>query len=58
MELRNGTMDDLAAVAHVEEVCFSAAEAAPLESFRQRLEVFSDCFWLLWEGETSRVVVN
>ena len=58
MELRKGTMDDLIAVAHVEAVCFSAAEAAPLESFRQRLEVFSDCFWLLWEGETLVSMVN
>ena len=58
MELRKGTMEDLAAVAHVEAVCFSAAEAAPMESFRRRLESFPDCFWLLWDGEALVSVVN
>lgn len=58
MEIRNATMDDLAAVSHVEAVCFSAAEAAPEESFRRRLAGFADCFWLLWDGDTLVSVVN
>ena len=58
MELRKASMDDLTAVAHVEAVCFSAAEAAPEESFRWRLERFADCFWLLWDGDRLVSMVN
>ncbi len=58
MEIRKATMEDLATVTHAESVCFSAAEAASEESFRQRLETFPDCFWLLWEGDTLVSFVN
>ena len=58
MEIRKGTMEDLAAVTHVEAVCFSAAEAALEESFRRRLETFADCFWILWDGDTPVGFVN
>ena len=58
MELRKAGMEDLKAIAHVEAACFSAAEAAPEESFRRRLETFGECFWLLWEGNTLVSFVN
>ncbi len=44
-------MDDLAAVSEVERRCFPAAEAATEEEFRERLEAYADCFWLLFEEE-------
>ena len=58
MEIRKATMEDLAAVTLVEAVCFSAAEAAPEESFRRRLETFADCFWILWDGDKPVGFVN
>ena len=51
MIIRNATMDDLAAVSEVERRCFPAAEAATEEEFRERLEAYADCFWLLFEEE-------
>lgn len=56
MELRtrHATMDDLTAITAVEAECFPAAEAAPRESFRARLEVYPEFFWLL-EGRESEL---
>ena len=49
MLIRNATLDDLAAVAEVERRCFPPKEAATEEEFRERLEAYADCFWLLFE---------
>lgn len=58
MEIRTGTMEDLAAIAAVEALCFPPAEAASEESFRRRLEKYPDHFWLLWDGDTLVSFVN
>lgn len=58
MEIRTATMNDLDAIAAIEAQCFPAAEAAPRESFRARLEAFPDHFWLLWDREKLTVCVN
>ena len=58
MEIRTATMNDLDAIAAIEAQCFLAAEAAPRESFRARLEAFPDHFWLLWDGEKLTACVN
>lgn len=50
MEIRTATMADLDQLAAVEAACFPAAEAAKREDFVQRLQHYSDHFWLLWEG--------
>lgn len=49
MELRTGTMADLAAVAAVEAACFPAAEAATPAELEQRLRYYGDHFWLAVE---------
>ena len=49
MLIRNATLADLAVVAEVERRCFPASEAATEEEFRERLEAYADCFWLLFE---------
>ena len=49
MEIRHATMADLASVTAVEAECFPAAEAATEESFRARLNVYPDHFWLLFD---------
>ncbi len=58
MEIRKATLNDLDAITALEAACFPAAEAASRESFRKRLEVFADRFWLLWEGDRLVSMVN
>lgn len=45
--IRHATLDDLDAISEVELLCFPPAEAATKQSFKSRLEVYPDCFWLL-----------
>lgn len=47
MEIRLATMEDLEAITEMEALCFPAAEAAARESFKKRLSVFANHFWLL-----------
>ena len=58
MEIRKATIEDLDAITALEAACFPAAEAATRESFKKRLEVFADRFWLLWEGDRLVSMVN
>ena len=58
MEIRKATLNDLDAITALEAACFPAAEAAAKESFKKRLEVFADRFWLLWEGDRLVSMVN
>ena len=58
MEIRKATMDDLAAISELEAVCFPPAEAATRESFEKRLQVFADCFWLLFCDEKLVGMIN
>lgn len=50
MKIRTATMEDLNTIVRIEATCFPSAEAADEESFRKRLEAFSECFWLLEEN--------
>ena len=58
MEIRKATIEDLDAITALEAACFPAAEAATRESFKKRLEVYADRFWLLWEGDRLVSMVN
>lgn len=58
MEIRKATLADLAAITAVEAECFPAAEAATEESFRGRLSVYPDHFWLLFDGDKLIGFVN
>lgn len=58
MEIRKGTIHDLAAVVSVEAACFPPAEAADENLFRERLTVYPDHFWLLFDGEALVSFVN
>ena len=49
MLIRNGTIDDLDAVAAVEAECFPPAEAASREAFAGRLKAYGDHFLLMFE---------
>lgn len=44
--IRKVKPEDLDAVTRVEAVCFPEAEAAPRESFRQRIFTFPDSFFV------------
>jgi len=49
-EIRTGAYRDLGAAAALESMCFPPAEAASPSALAERLKVFPDCFWMLWEG--------
>ncbi|MGL5434015.1 MAG: GNAT family N-acetyltransferase [Lachnospiraceae bacterium] len=46
IKIRQAVPDDLDAVTRVEELCFPKAEAATLDSFYQRLQIFPDSFFV------------
>lgn len=52
MNIRNAFLSDLDAVSYVESLCFPSAEAAPRECLRERLLVYPEHFWLVFEGGT------
>ena len=56
--IRKATMEDLVAVTAVEAACFPPAEAATGDVFRDRLAVYPEHFWLLYEGESLIGFVN
>ena len=55
MKIRKATINDLEELTRIEAECFLAAEAATEESFRGRLEVYPDFFWIL-ENEDGKIV--
>lgn len=54
-EIRQATAEDVVKIAEVEARCFPPAEAAPLESFLERFQVFSECFFV---AETEGNVIG
>ena len=50
--IRPALPPDAAALAEVEALCFPAAEAAPEQQFRDRLQAYAGHFWLMFDGET------
>ena len=55
MNIRKATMADLDAITNMEAQCFPEAEAATYDSFKERIAVFGDCFWLL-EDENKKLI--
>ena len=55
MKIRKATINDLEELKKIEAECFQATEAATEESFRGRLEVYPDFFWIL-EKEDGEIV--
>ncbi len=51
MVIRTAVIEDLDAVAAVEAECFPPAEAATREEFAERLRVYGDHFWLMFDGD-------
>lgn len=51
MTIRNATIDDLDEIASVEAECFLPLEAATKEELYERLCVYSNHFWLLFDGD-------
>lgn len=58
MEIRTATTTDLDQIAHMESVCFPAAEAATPERFAQRLQYYPNHFWVLLDGAVMVGFVN
>ena len=55
MKIRKAIINDLEELTRIEAECFPATEAATKESFRGRLEVYPDFFWIL-ENEDGKIV--
>ncbi|WP_054740391.1 GNAT family N-acetyltransferase [Cellulosilyticum ruminicola] len=55
MNIRHATQNDLAALAVIEAASYPSAEGASKESIKERIEHFSDCFWIL-EDENKEIV--
>ncbi len=51
MLIRTASIGDLDAVAAVEAVCFPPAEAASREALAERLRIYGDHFWLMFDGD-------
>lgn len=58
MMIRHARIEDLKAIVKVEAVCFPRAEAATEESLRDRLEIYPDYFWLLYDEERLVGFIN
>ncbi len=51
MLIRTAMIGDLDAVTAVEAACFPPVEAASREAFADRLKIYGDHFWLMFDGE-------
>ena len=58
MLIRKATINDLKEIAEVEATCFPPAEAATEKAIRERLEVYADHFWTLFEEDKLISFVN
>lgn len=58
MNIRTGSLNDLAAVTKLEALCFPAAQAATEEEFKGRLTYYPDYFWMLEEDGELISFVN
>ena len=50
--IRKATTEDLDLVTHIESTCFSPAEAAPREAFKERLDHYAGQFLIAFDGDT------
>jgi ribosomal protein S18 acetylase RimI-like enzyme len=57
-QIRKATINDLEAITKVEAECFPPKEAATAQDFKERLTIYSNYFWLLYEGEKLIGFVN
>ena len=58
MNIRRGKIQDLKKITVIEAECFPASEAATEESFKGRLTVYPDYFWILEEDGKIVSFVN
>lgn len=58
MLIRYATHEDLNSLTELEKACFPPLEAAPRESFEERIAVFPRHFWLLFDNDTLIACVN
>lgn len=58
MNIRTATMSDLKRITEVEAICFPAKEAATEASFKERLNLYPNHFWLLEEDGVLISFIN
>lgn len=56
VKIRKATINDLDEITEIETICFPPEEAATKESFKKRLEVYPDFFWLLEDEKTKKII--
>ena len=55
MNIRNGRISDVDELTAIEAECFPMAEAAERKAFEERLEYYSDHFWIL-EDDNGKII--
>lgn len=55
MKIRKARVEDLEEISGIEKECFPKEEAATKDNFKERLEVYSDYFWIL-ENDDGKIV--
>jgi len=55
MNIRHAAKNDLDVLAAIEAASYPSAEGASKESIEERIENFSDCFWIL-ENENNEII--
>lgn len=55
MKIRKATINDLEELTKIESECFPPEEAATKESFRGRLSIYPDYFWIL-ENKKGKII--
>ena len=58
MKIRNATIEDAKVLSKIEAACFPKAEAASLESIKERLAQFQKHFWVAEIGEEIIGFIN
>lgn len=58
IEIRQATINELEAITQVEAECFPPEEAATREQFKERLLVYGNHFWLMYDEDKLVSFVN
>ncbi len=58
MVIRHASADDLSQMSRIEEISYPPLEGASMESLRERIHAFPECFWILEENGKIAAFIN
>lgn len=58
MNIRHASLEDLDNIARIEGLSYPSAEGASKTSIKNRIEAFSECFWILEDDEKILAYIN